>query len=58
MNPSSQDRPEIAPPLPTGPRGLWEGLIVGLTCAAVMLCIRLSRSAKRQILLKEMRVEG
>ncbi|WP_313466652.1 MATE family efflux transporter, partial [Pseudomonas nitroreducens] len=43
---------------PTGPRGLWEGLIVGLTCAAVMLCIRLSRSAKRQILLKEMRVEG
>ena len=23
MNPSSQDRPEIAPPLPTGPRGLY-----------------------------------
>lgn len=43
---------------PTGPRGLWEGLIVGLTCAAVMLCIRLSRSARRQIVLKEMRTAG
>ncbi|KAF1069575.1 MAG: Multidrug resistance protein MdtK [Pseudomonas citronellolis] len=34
---------------PTGPRGLWQGLIVGLTCAAVLLGIRLARSARRHI---------
>ncbi|MNN53697.1 Multidrug resistance protein NorM [compost metagenome] len=38
---------------PSGPRGLWQGLIVGLTCAAIMLCIRLSRSARRSIRLHE-----
>lgn len=34
---------------PSGPRGLWQGLVVGLTCAALMLGIRLQRSAKRRI---------
>jgi multidrug resistance protein, MATE family len=33
----------------SGPRGLWQGLIVGLTCAAIMLGIRLLRSGKRRI---------
>jgi MATE family multidrug resistance protein len=33
----------------SGPRGLWQGLIVGLTCAAIMLGIRLVRSSKRRI---------
>ena len=31
---------------PTGPRGLWQGLIVGLTVAAVMLSFRVARSAR------------
>lgn len=34
---------------PSGPKGLWQGLVVGLTCAAVLLGIRLQRSARRQI---------
>ena len=34
---------------PSGPSGLWQGLIVGLTCAALMLTIRLTRSAKKRI---------
>ena len=34
---------------PSGPSGLWQGLIVGLSCAALMLSIRLTRSARRQI---------
>ncbi|MWV16713.1 MATE family efflux transporter [Pseudomonas sp. L-22-4S-12] len=34
---------------PSGPRGLWQGLVVGLTCAAVLLGIRLARSARRRI---------
>ncbi len=34
---------------PSGPKGLWQGLIVGLTCAAVMLSIRLVRSARKRI---------
>ncbi|RJG09695.1 MATE family efflux transporter [Pseudomonas cavernicola] len=34
---------------PSGPRGLWQGLIVGLTCAAAMLTIRLARSSRRRI---------
>ena len=34
---------------PSGPSGLWQGLIVGLSCAAVMLSIRLTRSARRRI---------
>ncbi|MGC3654862.1 MATE family efflux transporter, partial [Pseudomonas aeruginosa] len=34
---------------PTGPRGLWQGLVVGQTGAAIMLCIRLARSARRFI---------
>ena len=34
---------------PSGPQGLWQGLVVGLTCAAVLLGLRLQRSARRQI---------
>ena len=34
---------------PRGPSGLWQGLIVGLSCAAVMLLIRLTRSARKRI---------
>jgi MATE family multidrug resistance protein len=34
---------------PSGPSGLWQGLVVGLTCAAVMLGIRLARSARQRI---------
>jgi multidrug resistance protein, MATE family len=34
---------------PSGPSGLWQGLIVGLSCAAGMLLIRLARSARRRI---------
>ncbi|NBA96211.1 MATE family efflux transporter [Pseudomonas sp. R5(2019)] len=33
----------------SGPSGLWQGLIVGLTCAALMLSVRLARSARRRI---------
>ena len=33
----------------SGPSGLWQGLIVGLTCAALMLAVRLTRSAKKHI---------
>lgn len=32
-----------------GPSGLWQGLIVGLTCAALMLGLRLMRTAKKRI---------
>ncbi|AYC35097.1 MATE family efflux transporter [Pseudomonas cavernae] len=38
---------------PSGPSGLWQGLVVGLTCAALMLAIRLARSAKRRIRLQQ-----
>ncbi len=34
---------------PSGPKGLWQGLVVGLTCAALLLGVRLARSARRQI---------
>jgi len=34
---------------PAGPSGLWQGLIVGLTCAAAMLLVRLVRSARKRI---------
>ncbi len=34
---------------PSGPRGLWQGLVVGLSCAAVMLSLRLVSSARRHI---------
>ena len=34
---------------PSGPSGLWQGLIVGLTCAALMLSVRLVSSAKKRI---------
>ena len=34
---------------PSGPSGLWQGLIVGLSCAAGMLLVRLARSARRYI---------
>jgi len=33
----------------SGPAGLWQGLIVGLTCAALMLTLRLKTSARRRI---------
>jgi MATE family multidrug resistance protein len=33
----------------SGPSGLWEGLIAGLSCAALMLSIRLTRSARKRI---------
>ncbi len=32
-----------------GPSGLWQGLIVGLSCAAAMLVVRLARSARKRI---------
>jgi MATE family multidrug resistance protein len=34
---------------PSGPRGLWQGLVVGLSCAALLLGARLARSARRRI---------
>ncbi|WP_213875932.1 MATE family efflux transporter [Pseudomonas sp. dw_358] len=34
---------------PRGPSGLWQGLIAGLTCAAVMLAVRLARSASKRV---------
>lgn len=34
---------------PTGPSGLWQGLIAGLSCAAILLGIRLTRSARQAI---------
>ena len=34
---------------PSGPSGLWQGLIVGLSCAAAMLVVRLARSARKRI---------
>lgn len=34
---------------PSGPRGLWQGLIAGLSCAAILLSVRLARSAARHI---------
>src|SRR3990167_1899316 len=34
---------------PSGPSGLWQGLIVGLTCAAIMLTMRLAGSARKRI---------
>lgn len=34
---------------PSGPHGLWQGLIVGLTCAAAMLLVRLNSSARKRI---------
>lgn len=34
---------------PTGPAGLLQGLIAGLSCAAILLSIRLARSARRAI---------
>ncbi|SHL80965.1 MATE family efflux transporter [Phytopseudomonas punonensis] len=38
----------------SGPAGLWQGLIVGLTCAALMLTLRLKSSARRRIRLQPM----
>ncbi|CAN7156123.1 MATE family efflux transporter [Pseudomonas sp. LjRoot71] len=34
---------------PSGPSGLWQGLVVGLTCAGGMLAIRLAGSARKRI---------
>jgi MATE family multidrug resistance protein len=39
---------------PSGPSGLWQGLVVGLTCAAVMLAVRLAGSARKRIRLVKM----
>ena len=35
--------------LAQGPAGLWQGLIVGLSCAAVLLGMRLHKIARRSI---------
>ncbi|MBF7730810.1 MATE family efflux transporter [Pseudomonas sp. N040] len=35
--------------VPSGPQGLWQGLVVGLSSAALLLGIRLVRSARRRI---------
>ncbi len=35
--------------VPSGPRGLWQGMVIGLSCAALLLGTRLTRSARRQI---------
>lgn len=37
----------------SGPAGLWQGLIVGLTCAALMLTLRLKISASRRIRMQQ-----
>lgn len=42
----------------SGPAGLWEGLIAGLTCAALMLMLRLKRSAGRRIQLTRTASQG
>jgi len=34
---------------PSGPAGLWQGLVIGLTCAAVLLGVRLQRIARRAV---------
>jgi len=34
---------------PSGPSGLWQGLVVGLTCAGGMLAVRLASSARKRI---------
>lgn len=33
----------------SGPAGLWQGLIAGLSCAAILLSVRLVRSARKEI---------
>ncbi|EWC42570.1 MATE family efflux transporter [Pseudomonas stutzeri] len=33
----------------SGPSGLWQGLIAGLSCAALLLSVRLARSARHEI---------
>ena len=38
----------------SGPAGLWQGLIVGLTCAALMLTLRLKSNARRRIRVQPM----
>lgn len=43
---------------PSGPKGLWQGLIVGLTCAALMLTVRLARSARKRIRAHEARAQA
>ncbi|MFC2971558.1 MATE family efflux transporter [Azotobacter bryophylli] len=34
---------------PSGPRGLWQGLVIGLTCAAALLGIRLLRCTRLRV---------
>jgi len=34
---------------PSGPSGLWQGMVIGLSCAALLLGTRLARSARRRI---------
>jgi MATE family multidrug resistance protein len=33
---------------PSGPAGLWQGLVVGLTCSAILLCLRLHKITRRR----------
>jgi len=33
----------------SGPAGLWQGLVIGLTCAALLLGVRLQRIARRAV---------
>ncbi len=40
----------------SGPAGLWQGLIAGLSCAALLLTVRLVRSARRAIREQERRI--
>ncbi len=35
--------------LSSGPAGLWQGLVIGLTCAALLLGLRLQRIARRAV---------
>ncbi|WP_339527095.1 MATE family efflux transporter [Pseudomonas sp. EA_35y_Pfl2_R111] len=39
---------------PSGPSGLWQGLVVGLTCAGGMLAVRLASSARKRIRVAKM----
>ncbi|MCL4118329.1 UNVERIFIED_CONTAM: hypothetical protein GTU68_008586 [Idotea baltica] len=34
---------------PSGPHGLWQGLVIGLSCSALLLILRLKKIARRRI---------
>ncbi|WP_462383154.1 MATE family efflux transporter [Pseudomonas sp. Marseille-QA0892] len=38
---------------PSGPAGFWQGLLAGLTCAAIMLSLRLARVSRKRIRLRD-----